>query len=87
MLGKEFTVLEDLEEHLPRPVKVPCKFSNILDSLSDSDREILEGALAEKHKWSTHALYIALRQKGIDVGYQTIYRHRKNTCACLAVNA
>lgn len=87
MLEREITVLEDLDDH--RPVRSPdgCKFGQLLKSLSDSDRAILEEAVFDRDKWSLNALHAALRKKGLDVGYQTMYRHRNLSCACVATNA
>lgn len=77
-------MLEDLDDLLPRRGSTQCKMGQWMDTLEESDRNILDDALANPVKWSTHALYVALRQKNVDMGYGLIYRHRNGTCRCVA---
>lgn len=81
-------MFEDLEQLRPRTGGITqCKISRFLDTLDDKDRNILETALADNVRWSTNGLHIALTKKGVDIGYQVIYRHRRGTCVCRLQNA
>lgn len=81
-------MFEDLDELRPRTGGMTqCKMDRFLETLDSKDREILEDALADTVKWTTNGLHSALVKKGIDVGYQTIYRHRRNVCVCRLKNA
>lgn len=81
-------MLQDLDDLLPKTAGSDrCKIVRFMETLEEADRKILDEALADTFKWSTHGLHVALRQKGIDIGYQTIYRHRKMTCSCGNKNA
>lgn len=80
-------MLEDLETLIPSRDKHDCKLNRLMESLEPSDKSILTNALNDQVKWSTHALHVALRKKGFEIGYQSIYRHRKGACACWNKNA
>lgn len=87
MLGKEFTMLQDLESYLTTATgNRSCKLRTLIESLDPQDAAILSAAVEDKVKWSTHGLHTALRAKGIQIGYQSLYRHRKNVCSCWAKN-
>lgn len=59
-----------------------CKIRTIIRNLEPADADILSTALADVNKYSTHGIFQTLREAGIDVGYATLDRHRKNLCAC-----
>ena len=80
-------MLEDLESLLPRRGPKHCKVGRVLESLEPKDADILRAALANPAKWSVNALHVALRQKGVDLGYQVLYRHRKLSCNCVSDDA
>lgn len=80
-------MLEDLDTLLPRRGAHHCKVGRVLESLDANDASILNAALADSAKWSTNALHLALRQKGIDLGYQSLYRHRRLSCNCVSDDA
>lgn len=79
-------MFQDLDDMLPRKAQA-CKLAKFIDTLEQNDQEILKAALANQQKWSTNGLHTALRQKGVNIGYQVIYRHRSNTCSCEKQNA
>lgn len=64
-----------------------CKLGALRKSLDESDQKILDDALANVDGFSTNSLYQGLRNLGFDVGYQTVYRHRRGLCACGRVDA
>lgn len=70
-------MLENLE---PPKKKTNCKVKQILDSLSDSDREILLKALADRATWSDMNLSIVLKERGLDISHASIQRHRLHKC-------
>lgn len=80
-------MLEDLDTMLRKRGNNGCKMKDMLAELDASDRDILLKALEDQEKWSTHGLHVALRQKGLDIGYQSIYRHRRRTCSCWSKDA
>ena len=80
-------MLEDLDSLLPRRGAKHCKVGRVLESLDPNDASILMAAMEDQAKWSTNALHIALRQKGIDLGYQVLYRHRRLSCNCVSDDA
>lgn len=79
-------MFQDLDDLLPRKAEI-CKLAKFMQTLDKDDQEILSAALANQHKWSTNGLHVALRQKGVNIGYQVIYRHRTGTCSCEKQNA
>jgi len=64
-----------------------CKIAEIARTLEDKDRQILEAVNADINNYSTYGIYRGLRQAGIEIGYATLDRHRKNLCACEVNNA
>lgn len=59
-----------------------CRVGKILAELEPSDKQILEDALADTVRWSSHGLMTVLKQRGLDVSVHPIIRHRKNICQC-----
>lgn len=64
-----------------------CKIDNILSGLEQADADILKKVLEDGQGYSTHGIFRGLRESGVDIGYGTIDRHRKNLCACRENNA
>ena len=62
-----------------------CKTRSVLESLSKDDRNVLEEALADRHKWSNYALSKALGERGIIIKGDTLGIHRRGECSCLKV--
>lgn len=60
----------------------PCKIRSILEMLDDADQKILRGALADRNKWTHHALWVALKETGLSLGYGSLFRHREKLCSC-----
>lgn len=67
-----------------KPVKKirPCRIREILAGLDDSDKDILETALADFRNWSTRGLEKALKGRGVEVSDTSIERHRNGICSC-----
>lgn len=66
----------------PENKSVFCKVKETLSSLDDSDRKILEDALADTERWKHKTLSNALRTKGVSLADTTISKHRLRVCAC-----
>jgi len=66
----------------PESKSVYCKVKETLSSLDDSDRKILEDALADTERWKHKTLSNALRTKGVSLADTTISKHRLRVCAC-----
>jgi hypothetical protein len=82
-------MLENLIELRPQRgrSRIRCRMSLIIETLDQSDRQILEDALADRLTWSTRGLLLALNGRGLDLGYSTLYHHRNGTCGCEVSNA
>jgi hypothetical protein len=66
----------------PESKSVYCKVKETLTSLDESDRKILEDALADTERWKHKTLSNALRAKGLSLADTTISKHRLRVCAC-----
>jgi len=66
----------------PQNKAVYCKVKETLASLEDSDKKILEEALADTDRWKHKTLSNALRAKGLSLSDTTISKHRLRVCAC-----
>lgn len=73
-------MLENLEP--PKNKAVYCKINQVLETLEESDKQILAEALADRNKWAAKTLSNALRQRGLSIADTTITKHRLKTCAC-----
>lgn len=72
-------MLEDLKP----PVKVmPCAVRTLLNQLSSSDQEILEGALSNPEVWGNTALARELSKRGLIISEKPIRKHRAGLCSC-----
>ena len=79
-------MLEGLEEYRKATSK-RCSFGRMLETLDQKDQDILAAALEDRERWTTHALYRALADFGLDVGQTPVYRHRDGLCSCGGANA
>lgn len=75
----ETELLEGLE---PNRRVYPCNVKTLLDELDESDRKILEEALADRKKWSPYGLHHALKLRGIKLNDKAITKHRSGECSC-----
>lgn len=72
-------MLEDLQ---PPESSRSCRVGAILGSLDETDKVVLTDALADQARWSSHALMVALKQRGIQVSIHPIINHRRGICKC-----
>jgi L-ribulose-5-phosphate 3-epimerase UlaE len=73
-------ILDGLE---PIRASRSCKTRNVLESLDEKDRKVLEQALADPNKWTSYALSKALGERGIIIKSDTLKTHRRGECSCL----
>lgn len=60
----------------------PCNVAELLKTLEDADRKILEEALADDKKWSAYGLHAALKARGLKLNDKAIVKHRSGECSC-----
>lgn len=72
-------MLENLE---PPEQSRSCRIGSILSHLDESDRTILTDALNDQARWSSHALMVALKERGLQVSIHPIINHRRGICKC-----
>jgi hypothetical protein len=70
-----------LEGLTPATGKNSCKVGDILITLEEQDRNILNEALADK-RWSPMGLSKALRARGVILGKDTLRTHSEENCRC-----
>jgi hypothetical protein len=74
-------LLDDLAPH--KQVR-PCRVRTLLTTeLEESDKKILQAAIADEAKWPDHTLYKALKRLNISLSADAISRHRTGVCSCL----
>jgi hypothetical protein len=73
-------MLEDLLP--PTAPRGSCKVATILEGLSQSDQEILTGAIFDSNNWPIKTLSKALAAKGIAISDTPLTSHRFKSCAC-----
>ena len=59
-----------------------CKMQKVMNTLDESDRQILDDVMANVDRYSTYGIFRGLRDAGVVIGYATLDRHRKNICPC-----
>lgn len=59
-----------------------CRVAQVLAELDDSDKGILEQALADHQSWPAKTLQHALKERGLSLADTTISKHRKALCQC-----
>jgi hypothetical protein len=72
-------MLENLEI---KPRKRNCAVRTLMETLSESDLEILTRVLLDKNV-AHYALQQALKGVGVKIADSTITRHRTGECSCL----
>ncbi len=75
-----------LEDLTPPVRQTPCKARAILNTLNDKDRAILESALDDAVLWQANTLANSLKARGVDLGQESIRRHRTKACSCLKIS-
>lgn len=58
----------------------PCSVGDLLNRLPDPESAALQQMLDAG--WSQNQIYDALTDEGLEVGRQTINRHRAKSCRC-----
>ncbi len=72
-------MLEDLR---PTNFRGSCKVGAIMDTLSETDREILTAAIFDTANWPIRTLSRALGEKGLQISDTPLTAHRFKNCAC-----
>jgi hypothetical protein len=73
-------MLEDLKP--PTDPRGSCKVAKVLDSLSETDQEILTGAIFDSNNWPIKTLSKALADRGLQISDTPLTSHRFKSCAC-----
>jgi hypothetical protein len=73
-------MLEDLRP--PTALRGSCKVGQIMESLSQSDQEILTAAIFDTANWPVKTLSRALTDKGLQISDTPLTSHRFKNCAC-----
>jgi imidazole glycerol phosphate synthase subunit HisF len=73
-------MLEDLLP--PTAPRGSCKVATILETLSQSDQEILIAAIFDSNNWPIKTLSKALAAKGLQISDTPLTSHRFKSCAC-----
>ena len=76
-------------EQLPIPLrtrKYKCQVERLLDRLEPADREILVQAIADI-RWTSTALLTEIRARGLTVGQNHFYAHRRKECPCWKISS
>lgn len=73
-----------LEDLTPPGNGRTCKVAVIGATLSESDRTILEDAIASKDTWPIKTLSKELRRRGIELSDTPLTNHRNKTCVCFS---
>lgn len=63
-----------------------CQVDRLLDKLDDNDRKILIDAIADS-RWTTTALLTEIRARGLTVGQNHFYAHRRKECPCWRISS
>lgn len=63
-----------------------CQVDRLLDKLEDKDRTILIEAIADP-RWTTTALLTEIRARGLTVGQNHFYAHRRKECPCWRISS
>jgi hypothetical protein len=75
-------MLEDLRP--PTSFRRSCKVGAILETLSQSDQEILTAAIFDSQNWPIKTLSKALAEKGLQISDTPLTSHRFKNCACFS---
>lgn len=69
-----------LEGMKPPVRKAQCAVSQIMARLDEADKKIFQAALDDRENWSHYALATALTERGLQITYASIQRHRRGFC-------
>lgn len=72
-------MLEGLE---PSKRTYTCPVIRLRETLDDSDKQILDAAIADTEKFTANALMTALEKKGVTLYARAIRLHREKACSC-----
>ena len=72
-------MLENLE---PPKKNFTCRIRTVMSNLEPKDAKILAEAVADSINWRANTLSRALKQRGIEIGQESIRRHRDGSCSC-----
>ena len=72
-------MLENLE---PPKKNFTCRIKTVMSGLEPKDAKILEAAVADSISWPANTLSRALKERGLQIGQESIRRHRDKTCSC-----
>jgi hypothetical protein len=70
----------------PRTKRYKCQVERLLDRLEPKDKEILIDAIADP-RWSSTALLIEIRARGLSIGQNHFYIHRRKECPCWRISS
>lgn len=68
--------LQPIKRHYPCPVK------ELIDTLDETDKTILQEALDNEKRWTAYALHAALKPRGAVIHDKAIRKHRTGDCSC-----
>jgi hypothetical protein len=71
-----------LENLQPIKRQYNCSVSDVLKTLEESDKKILERAIADAKTWTGYGLHAALKARGIKLYDKAIIKHRLGDCSC-----
>jgi hypothetical protein len=71
-----------LEDLTPTVKIFSCKVRNLIGELEAKDSEILKDAVDDDKAWRAKTLSDQLRNLGIQLGQESIRRHRAKVCSC-----
>ena len=66
----------------PHNRAIYCKVEQILATLEEEDKTILQSALDDSTAWKASSLANQLRLRGVNLADTTITKHRTQACAC-----
>jgi hypothetical protein len=66
----------------PHNRAIYCKVEQILATLEEEDKTILQAALDDSSAWKASSLANQLRLRGVNLADTTITKHRTQACAC-----
>lgn len=61
---------------------IPCSIGNLLNTLEGDELAAFRHMLDTPAQWNATAIYNAVRDEGLEIGRQSINRHRRGACRC-----
>lgn len=71
-----------LENLQPIERKYTCNVNELLNTLTEPDKRILEEAVFDAKTWTGYGLHAALKARGIKLNDKAIIKHRLGECSC-----